>query len=322
MFTLMFCLMFSELTSGPVSESPEAGLFVRSLWLVQQHGMPAAGHDEALKATLAKALAQDSSIEFQELGQFISFERFQAIAGPDDSIDASDITRQLAVSLPDSRAKLNAKLRSHADYLTTTFDMIDVPHRQASQQLAAWMVANYEAGKPLEVVVVCTGNSRRSIIGSSMGNLAADYYGLSDIRFYSGGTAPSAFNRRTMAALQDVGFEITETGNEATRGDLKTPNPIVRVQWGEGLESREFSKHFAAEGNPQAGFAALMVCSEADAECPTVRGAALRLAMPYLDPKIYDGSAYESAKYAERRDDIGRTLLAALCQVRRELNAK
>jgi hypothetical protein len=35
MFTLMFCLMFSELTSGPVSESPEAGLFVRSLWLVQ-----------------------------------------------------------------------------------------------------------------------------------------------------------------------------------------------------------------------------------------------------------------------------------------------
>jgi arsenate reductase len=38
--------------------------------------------------------------------------------------------------------------------------------------------------------------------------------------------------------------------------------------------------------------------------------------MPYLDPKIYDGGAYESAKYAERRDDIGRLMLAVMAQAR------
>ena len=47
-----------------------------------------------------------------------------------------------------------------------------------------------------------------------------------------------------------------------------------------------------------------MVCGEADAACPFVKGAALRVSMPYLDPKIYDGGSLESAKYAERRDDI------------------
>jgi hypothetical protein len=71
--------------------------------------------------------------------------------------------------------------------------------------------------------------------------------------------------------------------------------------------------------NPQQGFAALLVCSEADAACPTVKGADLRVSMPYLDPKIYDGGAYEAAKYAERRDDMGRLMLSVMLQVRHRL---
>ena len=67
------------------------------------------------------------------------------------------------------------------------------------------------------------------------------------------------------------------------------------------------------------GFAALMVCGEADAACPFVKGSALRISMPYLDPKIYDGGAFESAKYAERRDDMGRLMLAVMMQARQRL---
>jgi arsenate reductase len=43
--------------------------------------------------------------------------------------------------------------------------------------------------------------------------------------------------------------------------------------------------------------------------------------MPYLEPKIYDGGAFESLKYAERRDDIGRLMLAAMMQARQRLAA-
>jgi arsenate reductase len=59
-----------------------------------------------------------------------------------------------------------------------------------------------------------------------------------------------------------------------------------------------------------------MVCGEADAGCPFVKGATLRVSMPYLDPKIYDDGAYEAAKYAERRDDIGRLMLSVMVQAR------
>jgi hypothetical protein len=81
----------------------------------------------------------------------------------------------------------------------------------------------------------------------------------------------------------------------------------------------EFSKHYGDPANPQQGFAALMVCGEADAACPFVKGAAQRVSMPYLDPKIYDDGSLEAAKYAERRDDMGRLMLAAMMQARQRI---
>jgi hypothetical protein len=125
-----------------------------------------------------------------------------------------------------------------------------------------------------------------------------------------------------VAALKAIGFDVERTGKEAERGEPKTENPVYRVSWGEGFEALEFSKHYSDSSNPHEAFAALMVCSEADAACPVVKGATLRLSMPYLDPKIYDDGAYESAKYAERRDDIGRLMLAVMAQARAAHSSK
>ena len=227
---------------------------------------------------------------------------------------------------PRAANRLLPKVREHADLLTTSFDMIDETHRLAGQKLVDWIAKNYRPGKPLDVVVVCTGNSRRSILGATMGNIAAAYYGMPEIRFHSGGTAPTAFNARTVNALKEIGVEVEPTGKEAARGEPKTANPVYRVRWGSpgetgepSLEATEFSKHYGDPANPQQGFAALMVCGEADAACPFVKGAALRVSMPYLDPKIYDGGAYEAAKYAERRDDMGRLMLAVMMQARQRI---
>ncbi len=225
-----------------------------------------------------------------------------------------------AALVPESRSRLLPAVRNHADVLTTAFDLIDEPHREAGATLADWIVKNYRPGSKLDVIVVCTGNSRRSILGATMGNIAADYYGLPEVRFHSGGTAPSAFNSRTIAALREIGVEVDPTGEEAPRGEPKTANPKSRIRWGtSGAEAIEFSKRYDDPSNPKAGFAALMVCSEADSACPNVKGASLRISMPYLDPKIYDGGAYESAKYAERRDDIGRLMLSVMMQAKNRI---
>ena len=305
--------------------SSDVGPLVRALWLLQSYGVSDASipsNDQKLKATLAKAISKDGAIELAELGGMMAADTFDKLSRGDRTIDKEDIARALELSVPDSRKELLGKISAHADFLTTSFDMIDESHRKAGLKLVQWIVANYKPDLPLHITIVCTGNSRRSIIGSSMGNIASAYYGMPNIRFHSGGTTPSAFNSRTVHSLRDIGFEIEATGAEAERGDPKTANPIYRVVWGKNLETLEFSKHYADSSNPQSGFAALMVCNEADSECPAVTGASLRISLPYQDPKIYDDGQYETAKYAERRDDIGRFMLSVMAHARREIEAK
>ena len=222
--------------------------------------------------------------------------------------------------VPGSRRRLDPRVAAHADRLATTRDKVGAGHAAAGEALADWIAREYRPGRPLHVTVICTGNSRRSILGSTMGNVAAAYCGMPEVRFHSGGTAPSAFNPRTIASLREIGVAVEPTGAEAPRGEPATANPVYRVRWGRpgesSLEMTEFSKVYNDAANPQAGFAALMVCDEADAGCPVVRGAALRVALPYLDPKVHDDTPVEAAMYAERRDDIGRLLLHVLLRAR------
>lgn len=219
------------------------------------------------------------------------------------------------IDTPASRRRLLPAVAAHAEALALSPVAIADAHVGAVEALATWIADRHRPGEPLGVVVVCTGNSRRSVLGATMGNVAAAYWGLPEVRFGSGGTDPTAFNPRTAAALRAIGVLVEPTGREAPRGEPDTPNPVYRVRWGDpasGLEAEEFSKRYDDPANPAAGFAALMVCDEADAGCPTVRGAALRLSIPFADPKQFDDTPEEAARYAERRDDIGRFLIRTL----------
>jgi hypothetical protein len=296
---------------------------VRALWLVQRYGTADAtdpANDQRVKGTLSKALGKDGELTLSEVSGLMDPETFKTLAGPDNRLAAAEIAQAVDASVPATRSRLLPRVRAHADLLTTSFDQIDEKHRLAGTKIAEWISKSYRPGTPLDVIVVCTGNSRRSILGSTMGNIAAAYYGMPEIRFHSGGTAPTALNSRTKKTLAEVGVEAELTGKEAPRGEPQTANPVYRLRWGspgdQAMEATEFSKRYDDPANPQSGFAALMVCGEADAECPFVKGAALRVSMPYLDPKIFDGSSLESIKYAERRDDIGRLMLSVIMQAR------
>ena len=316
------------LASGPASGG-DVGPLVRALWLVQRYGTAEAvdpANDQRVKGVVFKALGKEGELTLTEVGGFMVPETFNKLAGSDGRIGPEDITRVVDAAMPESRLRLLPKIREYADSLTTSFDMIDETHRLAGAKLVDWIAKNYRPGTPLDVVAVCTGNSRRSILGATMGNVAAAYYGMPEIRFHSGGTAPTAFNGRTVKALKEIGVEVELTGKEAARGEPKTANPVYRIRWGSpgdsggpAMEAMEFSKHYEDPANPQGGFAALMVCGEADAGCPFVKGSALRVSMPYLDPKIYDGGSLESAKYAERRDDMGRLMLSVMMQARQRI---
>jgi arsenate reductase (thioredoxin) len=296
---------------------------VTALWFSHLYADPQAllpSKDRQLKTTLSEALrAKKAGLSWNLVSEVFEKRVFQNLASADDYVTLLEMERMLHEKTPRSREDIYSKVRLHADLLTTQFDLIEERHRAAADELVTWISTNYQPGKPLAVIVVCTGNSRRSILGSTMGNIAAAYYGLPDIRFYSGGTTPSAFNPRTVETLKEIGVVVEPTGKEGPRGSSGEANPIYKVLWRASHETLEFSKVYSDAHNPQSGFAAVMVCSQADAECPVVKGAGKRISAPYADPKEYDGAEFEAAKYAERRDDIGRFMLSVLMQARRRL---
>lgn len=302
---------------------PESGNRVTlALAFAQGYAKPEAltpGNDRHLKTKLITALGKSEELSWEVASEFFDKDTFRTHAGNAKSLTVAQMNQALRNSTPQSRKDMHAKLRQHADLLTTQFDTIEEAHRKPGAELVEWIVKNYKPGKELGVIVMCTGNTRRSVLGATTGNIAAAYYGLPGVRFYCGGTDPDAINPRTVATLKEIGVEIEPTGKEAPRGKGNTPNPIYRVCWGKGLETTEFSKKYTDSHNPQKDFASILVCSEADEACPKVPGASARIAVPYMDPKAFDGAAFESAKYAERRDDIGRFMLSTMMQARRRL---
>ncbi|MEY4396227.1 MAG: hypothetical protein RL595_3476 [Planctomycetota bacterium] len=221
----------------------------------------------------------------------------------------------------DSKKIMHLNIHSHLEKLPEQPQKISRTHVKAQAKLIEEIVNCYKKEGKVDLIIVCTGNSRRSMMGAAMGNAAVTFHGLKGIHFYSGGTQPSAFNIRSIKALTDIGFEIVETGEKAPKGLKGEENPCYKIRWGNDKSSSmvEFSKKYNDPFNPQKGFIAIMVCNEADMECPSVAGASARISLPFADPKDFDGTPLESAKYAERRDDLGRFMLSTFQMVREEL---
>lgn len=144
-----------------------------------------------------------------------------------------------------------------------------------------------------------------------MGNIVAAYRNKKQLRFHSAGTAPSAFNSRTIATLKEIGLEITATGSQAKPGATHEANPHYLVKWGKAANATvvEYSKTLEDASIPGKDFAAVMVCDDADSKCPIVQGAALRVVMTFADPKALDGTRDESVEYGKTRDLLAQIML-------------
>jgi arsenate reductase len=225
---------------------------------------------------------------------------------------------------PELQTKTFPAITNHLNRIAKDGKSIDIIHEKAQKELAKVIVEQYQQGKELSIILVCTGNSRRSMMGAAMGNASAAYHGFSDLRFYSGGTTPSAFNSRSIRALKEIGFKIEPTGGKTKPGPKGEDNPFYQVSWliDKGWNCIEFSKHYSDPKNPQKDFIALMVCDEADSACTVVMGAKKRIPVPFADPKAFDGKPEEAAKYSERRDDIGRFMLSTLAIAKEQLKSK
>ena len=163
---------------------------------------------------------------------------------------------------------------------------------------ASSIVEQLNAQNSSDIIVICTHNSRRSQLAEAWISIAAQWYGIKEIRSYSGGSESTAFNHRMVDALLRIGVqsEIMESGD----------NPVYKLQFDNNPDDKQyFSKEYSHPYNPQTGFIAILVCHSADEACPTVLGAKHRYFIPFVDPKQADDTADEATAYDEKVLEIG-----------------
>ncbi|WP_436514806.1 low molecular weight phosphatase family protein [Ekhidna sp. To15] len=181
------------------------------------------------------------------------------------------------------------------DYISSLDQNIENSRKPVLEQLAAYIRDNENP----ELNFICTHNSRRSHLSQIWAQVFAHHAGIK-VSTFSGGTEATAFHPNAVAALRRVGFDISAGVGE---------NPRYQVSFSKDHKPMTcFSKTFDDQGNPSSGFAAIMTCSEADADCPYVPGASARIKLFYEDPKVSDGTSKEALTYDERCAQIAREM--------------
>lgn len=154
----------------------------------------------------------------------------------------------------------------------------------------------------ININFICTHNSRRSHLAQVWAQVASEYYHISDVHCYSGGTEETALFPKVAETLTNQGFSIFTIA--------KTDNPVYVIKSSENaLPIIGFSKKYDSPFNPVSAFTAIMTCSQADGGCPFISGAEKRISITFEDPKISDGTAEQGKVYAERSLQIATEML-------------
>jgi arsenate reductase len=206
---------------------------------------------------------------------------------------------------------LSPKIQTHCDRLTSEFDFISDDRKVLLQKVSEYIQQKINADLPVQLMYVCTHNSRRSHFGQIWAAVASNYFNIKNVRTYSAGTEATAFHPNAITALSEIGFVIVQ--------ENESENPMYSVKFGSPMDYVTcFSKTVSDPVNPQSEFAAIMTCSDADENCPFIPGVELRVGTTYDDPKAFDGTALQNEKYIERSLQIARECLFVFSKLREE----
>lgn len=201
------------------------------------------------------------------------------------------------------------------------------------KSLANYIAKSLKKDSSVNLMFICTHNSRRSHFGQIWAAAAAYHLQIEGVTTYSAGTEATAFNPRAITAIERTGMVVEhipdpillqqlDTSNKQLRfvNAVDLNNKVMMITAGKGVKPIFcFSKTIDHPLNPSTDFGAIMTCSSADAACPTVRGADFRVAIPYIDPKVSDGKPEEAATYDERCLQIATEMLWVMKAVKKQL---
>lgn len=187
-------------------------------------------------------------------------------------------------------------IQKRCDALVKNFKEIPAERKETLEKISSCIKSKSANKETANLVYVCTHNSRRSHLGQVWAAVAAAYYGIENIKIFSGGTEATAFNPNAIKALLTAGFAVKKTS--------ESNNPVYEVYFSETEFATCFSKIYNHPENPSQNFAAIMTCSDAEENCPFIPGCELRIGTTYNDPKAFDNTVLQDEKYTERSNQI------------------
>ncbi|MFZ2283288.1 MAG: protein-tyrosine-phosphatase [Lutibacter sp.] len=188
-------------------------------------------------------------------------------------------------------------------------DVISNERKQILQPLIDYIQTKVTENKNANLNFICTHNSRRSHLSQVWAQTSAHFYKLKNVYCYSGGTEATALFPMAAKTLERAGFEI-EVLSEGK-------DPVYAIKYAKNEHPViGFSKTYDDAFNPQSEFAAIMTCSDADANCPFIPGAEKRIPVKYDDPKAFDNTPQQPEKYEERSNQIAVEMLYVFSKVK------
>lgn len=180
-------------------------------------------------------------------------------------------------------------------------DSISAERKAILRPLIDFLRSKTENKEEVRLNFICTHNSRRSHFTQVWAQTFAHYFQINSVFCYSGGTESTALFPMVAETLKKSGFKIQSIS--------EGPNPVYAIKFAENEHPViGFSKKYDEPFNPQSVFAAVMTCSQADAECPFIPGAEKRIPIPFEDPKTFDLTPEQAEKYQETNLQIATEL--------------
>jgi hypothetical protein len=198
---------------------------------------------------------------------------------------------------------MNSQIKKYCDDRVAEFSSISEERRALLTKLSNYISEKSKKDEVINLVYICTHNSRRSHFGQVWAHIASRYFNIKSVLTFSGGTEATTFNINAINALKRVGFQISSE-------DSISSNPRYHLRFDDSEAPIVcFSKVYNHTENPSSAFAAIMTCSDAEQNCPFIPGVELRIGTTYDDPKAFDNSPEQDEKYSERCAQIAREIL-------------
>jgi arsenate reductase len=193
--------------------------------------------------------------------------------------------------------KLYPILFNYARDLYPDYGKIPFERKAVLEEIANYLIGAQQLDNTGKIIFIETDHLARSVMVQAWAMAASYYYGIENVKIYSGGINASKISKNAIIALEKAGFIIYKIQEGS--------NPEYEIKYSYNIEPLILrSIKYNDKSNPNVNFGSIIICSNADINLPVVKGNNFRTSLHYFDPSAYDGTSDAPELYLEKSKEI------------------